>query len=194
MLDFEPVRRKEKSLSDLAAGLGREDLAGLTREMVETQLGLLEGVEDADVTFVPEDPEANDAYADDSADVDLAWTLGHVVVHETASSEEAAAHALTLARGLVPEGRSRYEIPWAEATTIEFCRARLRESLRMRLAMLDAWPDPPHLETLYVAAEGATPRNAVARFLSGLMHDDSHVEQMRKVVAQARAARALSAG
>lgn len=193
MLDFEPVRRKEKTLTDLAAGLTREDLARLTREMVVIQLGLLEGVEDADVVFVPDDPDANDTFAADAADVDLAWTLGHVVVHETASSEEAAAHALMLARGLVPHERSRYEVPWQQAATVSFCRARLEESLRMRLAMLDAWPDEPHLETLYVAVEGAPGRNAVARFLSGLMHDDSHVGQMRKIAAQARAARGVAA-
>jgi|SRR5579871_5750471 len=193
MLDFEPVRRKEKTLADLAQGLGRDDLARLTREMVDTQLGLLEGVEDDDVVFVPDDPEANDTFAADAADVDLAWTLGHVVVHEAASSEEAAAHALSLARGVVPHERSRYEVPWEEARTVDFCRARLRESLRMRLAMLDAWPDQPHLETLYVAAEGVPGRNAIARFLGGLMHDDSHLEQMRKVAAQARAARGVAA-
>ncbi len=193
MLDFEPVRRKQKSLSDLARGLTRADLGDLTREMVEAQLEVLEGVEDADVVFVPEDPEADDTFADDAADINLAWTLGHVVVHQTASSEEAAAHALTLARGVVPHERSRYEVPWREATTVAYCRARLRESLRMRLAMLEAWPEQPHLETVYVAAEGAKPRNAVERFLSGLVHDDAHLQQMRKIVAQARVARGVAA-
>lgn len=192
MLDFEPVRRKEKTIADLAEGLTRDDLVRLTREMVELELSLLESAEDADVTLVPDDPDANDTFAADTADVNLPWTLGHVVMHATASSEEAAAHALSLARGVEPHERSRYEVPWAQATTVEFCRARLRESLRMRLAMLEAWPDPPHLETVYVAVEGATPRNAVERFLSGLSHDDSHLEQLRKVAAQARAARGVA--
>ena len=191
MLDFGPVRRKEKSLSDLAQGLTRDDLVRLTREMVETQLQLLEGVEDADVTFVPSDPEANDTYAARPEDVELAWTLGHVILHTTASSEEAAAHALSLARGVEPHERSRYEVPWHDVTTVRSLRDRLRESLRMRLAMLDAWPDQPHLETLYVPAEGVPGRNAVTRVVSGLSHDDAHLEQIRKVADQARAARGV---
>lgn len=180
MLDFGPVRRKEKTLMDLARGLGREDLARLTREMVEVQLATLEGLVDEDVTFVPEDPDANDTFAASAEDVGLAWTYGHVAVHAAASSEEAAALALTLARGCEVNGRSRYEPPWQEVRTVDYCRRRLEESLRMRLAMLDAWPDPPHLDNL--DAQG---RNAVARFLAGLSHDDSHVEQLRKIAAQA---------
>ena len=191
MLDFGPVRRKEKTLSDLAKGLGREDLVRLTREMVDAQLQLLEGVEDADVTFVPSDPEANDTFAANPEDVELAWTLGHVVLHATASSEEATAHALSLARGVEPHERARYEVPWPEATTVAFLRERLRESLRMRLAMLEAWPDQPHLETRYVPAEGIPGRNAVERVVSGLSHDDSHLEQIRKVAEQAGAARGV---
>jgi hypothetical protein len=192
MLDFGPVRRKEKTLADLAEGLGRDDLVALTREMVGLQLQLLEGVEDADVTHVPDDPEANDTFAANPDDTQLAWTLGHVVVHAAASSEEAAAHALSLARGVEPHERSRYEVPWEKATTAEFLRERLRESLRMRLSMLDAWPDEPHLETVYVAAEGIPPRNAIARFLGGLSHDDSHLDQIRKVAEQARSARGVA--
>ena len=169
---------------DLAQGLGRDDLARLTREMVEVQMKTLEGLRDEDVTFVPEDPEANDTFAADPKDAALAWTYGHVVLHTTASSEEAAAIALTLARGCEVHGRSRYEGPWEEATAVETCRRRFEESLRMRLAMLEAWPDRPHLDNLNDRGQ-----NAVARFLGGLSHDDSHVEQLRKVAAQARARR-----
>ena len=172
---------------DLAQGLGHDDLARLTREMVELDLATLEGLVDEDVTFVPEDPEANDTFAAHPEDEKLAWTYGHVVVHAAASSEEAAALALTLARGCEVQGRSRYEVPWEEVRTVEFCRQRLEESLRMRLAMLEAWPDPPHLDNL--DAQG---RNAVARFLAGLSHDDSHVGQLRKIAAQARAARGVA--
>lgn len=173
---------------ELAEGLDREHLARLTNEMIDRELELIEGITDDDVVFVPDDPEANDTFAADPEDVKLAWTLGHLVVHVTASSEEAAAHALTLARGLVPEGRSRYEVPWQEATTAEFLRRRLEESRRMRLAMLGAWPDPPHLETVYKAYPDRPGNNAVARFIGGLAHDDSHLEQIRKIVLQARSA------
>lgn len=175
---------------DLAEGLERSDLVDLTNEMIDCQLALLEGVEDADVVFVPEDADANDTFADDPTLVGLAWTLGHVVVHSTASSEEAAAHALTLARGLEPHERSRYEVPWEQATTAGFLRRRLEESRRMRLAMLEAWPDQPHLDTLYRYRPESAGSNAIARFLGGLSHDDSHLEQIRKIVRQARSVRA----
>ena len=188
MIDFEPVRRKEKTIQDLAAGLDRRQLAQLTNEMIDHQLALIEAAEDPDATFVPVDEAANDTFASEESEVNLAWTLGHVIVHATASSEEAAAHALTLARGLEVRGRSRYEIPWEEATTAEFMRKRLEESRRMRLAMLDAWPNPPHLDVLYKPYEDRPPYNAVSRFLGGLYHDDSHLEQIEKVLAQARAA------
>jgi hypothetical protein len=192
VIDFEPMRRREKSLQDLAEGLTREDLSKLTQEMCAQQLALIEDAKDEDVAFVPDDPEANDTFASQAEDVGLSWTLGHVVVHATASSEESAALALLLARGLSVEGRSRYEVPWQEATTAEFLRHRIQESLRMRLSMLAAWPDQPHLENFYAPYEGRPPMNAMGRFLGGLAHDDSHIEQIRKIMAQARQRRAAA--
>jgi hypothetical protein len=189
VIDFSPVRRKEKTLQDLAEGLTRDDLVRLTNEMWDHYLNLIARAEDPDVPFVPEDPEANDTYAARAEDVGLAWTLGHVIVHGAASSEEAAAHALTLARGVEVAGRSRYEVPWEGVTTASFIRKRIEETRRMQLAMLAAWPDEPHLDVTYTAREGATPVNAIGRFLGGLSHADSHREQVTKVLAQARAAR-----
>jgi hypothetical protein len=190
VIDFEPYRRKEKTLQDLAEGLVRDDLARLTNEMCDLQLELIRGAEDPDVTFVPDDPDAYDAFASSADEESIAWTLGHVIVHATASSEEAAAHALTLARGLEVQGRSRYEVLWRQATTATFLRARIEESRRMRLAMLEAWPDEPHLEVFYQSSPKRPPVNAVGRFLGGLAHDDSHLEQIAKVLAQAQAVRA----
>ena len=184
------MRRREKSLQDLAEGLTREDLSKLTQEMCARELALIEDAKDEDVAFVPDDPEANDTFASQAEDVGLSWTLGHVVVHATASSEESAALALVLARGLPVEGRSRYEVPWQEATTIEFLRNRIQESMRMRLSMLAAWPDQPQLENFYAPYEGRPPMNATGRFLGGLAHDDSHLEQIRKIMVQARQRRA----
>ncbi|HZV48408.1 MAG TPA: DinB family protein [Candidatus Dormibacteraeota bacterium] len=191
MIDFSPVRTHEKTLQQLAdeLGLGKDDLARLAAEMCDTMLELVAEAEDPDVTFVPEDPEAHDRFAATSEEVNLPWTLGHVIVHATASAEESAALALTLARGVPVRERSRYEVPWQEVTTAEAMRHRLRESRRMQLAMLDAWPDRPHLEVTYRYREGAPPVNAVGRFLMGLAHSDSHLEQIRNVLAQARAAR-----
>jgi len=186
VIDFEPVHRREVSLQDLAAGLSREDLGAMTREMCAKQLDLIHAVEDADVVFVPDDPEASDKFAARAEDVGLSWTLGHVVVHATASSEESAALALTLARGLPVEGRSRYEVPWQSATTAAFLRHRIQESLRMRLAMLDAWPEEPHLDNFYTPYAGRPSMNAIGRFLGGLAHDDSHLEQISKIAVQAR--------
>ncbi|HXB04010.1 MAG TPA: DinB family protein [Candidatus Acidoferrum sp.] len=192
MIDFGPLRRKEVSLQDLAAGLGQDDLARLTREMCIAQLSAIEDATDPDVVMVPDDPEANDTFASNTEDVGLSWTLGHVVVHTTASSEESAALALTLARGLPVEGRSRYEVPWEQARTVAFIRHRIEESLRMRLAMLAAWPDGPDLDNFYAPYEGRPPMNALGRFIGGLAHDDSHLEQLRKIMVQARSRRAAA--
>jgi hypothetical protein len=190
VIDFSPVRSKERTLQDLAEGLTRDDLVRLANEMCDIFHELISDAQDPDVTFVPSDPDAKDTFAARAEDVDLAWTLGHVIVHWTASSEEAAAHALTLARGVEVTGRSRWEVDWPEATTVSFLRDRIEESRRMQLAMLDAWPGQVHLDVTYTAREGATPVNAIGRFLGGLSHADSHREQVSKISAQASAARA----
>jgi DinB family protein len=190
VLDFTPVRHREQTMSQLVAGLTPDDLRRLTNEMIDTQLGLIAESVDADVTHVPDDPVANDPAAATEEEVHISWTLGHLVVHATASSEEAAAIAAELARG-VPHrgGRSRSEVHWTTVTTIAQCRARLEESRRMRLASLDMWPDQPYLDNTYVPREGADPVNAMIRFVNGLSHDDSHLAQIADVARQARAAR-----
>jgi hypothetical protein len=191
VIDFEPMRRKEVSLQELSEGLSREDLANLTQKMCEEQLVLIADAEDEDFVFVPSDPDANDTFAASAEDVGLSWTLGHVIVHATASSEESAALALVLARGLPVEGRSRYEVPWEDARTADFLRHRIQESLRMRLSMLAAWPDKPHLDNFYTPYKDRPAMNAMGRFLGGLAHDDSHLGQIRKIMAQARQRRAV---
>jgi hypothetical protein len=125
MLNFNKVRNKEISINALCRELTVEDLHRLTDEMIDHQLELIADADDADVVFVPLDPEAYDTYADQESVVNLAWTLGHVIVHVTASSEESAAQAANLARGVVVEGRMRYEIPWETVATIEQVRQRL---------------------------------------------------------------------
>jgi hypothetical protein len=193
VIDFSPVRSKEKTLQELAEGLTRDDLVRLANEMCDIFEELIAEAEDPDVTFVPQDPDARDTFAARPEDVELAWTLGHVIVHWTASSEEAAAHALTLARGVEITGRSRWEVDWPEATTVQFLRDRIEESRRMQLAMLEAWPSRVHLDVTYTAREGANPVNAVGRFLGGLSHADSHRGQVTNVLGQAKAARAETA-
>ena len=189
MLDFNAVRNKEKSWDELTADLSKDDLRDLTNEMVDTMLALIRDCTDADVLFEPDDPEAHDSYAADEKDIDLAWTLGHVIVHTTASAEESAFLAAELARGVAHHGRSRSEVPWQTVTTIARCRQRLEESRRMRMATLDVWPDEPYLDTYYQWKEDGPKINAVLRFVFGLSHDDSHLDQIAGIVDQAKAAR-----
>jgi hypothetical protein len=192
MLDFTPVREKRITLIELAEGMTRANLRGLTNEMIDTQLKLIADCCDAHVIFIPQDPEADDPFAANAEDVSLAWTLGHVIVHITASSEEAGAIAAELARGVEFHGRSRYETPWQTMTTIEGCRQRLEESRRIRLASLEMWPNQPHLEIEYQSRPGAPRMNASARYLYGLMHDDDHLEQIAKIITQAQRAQAIA--
>ena len=189
MLDFKPVREKHITLNELASNLSKQDLRDLTTSMIETQQKLIANCSDADVVFVPEDPLAEDPFAEKLEDVDLAWTLGHVIVHITASSEEAAAIAAELARGVSYHGRSRYETPWQSVNTIEQCHDRLIESQKIRLASLEMWPDQPHLENEYKSRPSAPAMNATTRFIYGLMHDDDHLEQISKISRQAHRAR-----
>jgi hypothetical protein len=191
MLDLTPIREGKLTTREFVERerLGKGDLPKFTNEMIDRMLELIADATDADVTFVPSDPGAHDSYASNPEDVDLAWTLGHVIVHVTASSEEAAFLAAEVARG-VPwrGGRARYEVPWQRVTTIQQCRERLEESRRMRLASLELWPDPPHLDNVYEPRPGLM-HNCISRFVSGLVHDDSHLGQIEKIAAQARQAR-----
>ena len=192
MLDFAAVKEKQITFQELVADLGKEDLVRLTNEMVDKMLAQIEDCQDADVVMAPDDPAADDTFAANSADAHLPWTLGHVIVHVTASSEESAALAAELARGVEMHGRSRSEVPWETVTTVAQCRHRLEESRRMRLASLDMWPEPPYLENKYVPWPKLGEINAVGRFVLGLRHDWDHLNQIDDIVRQARAARSLA--
>lgn len=189
MLDFGPVRRREVRLAAYAEQqqIDREALVQFSNEMIDALLDQIAGIKDSDVTFVPVDPDAEDPYAENPEDVHVGWTLGHVIAHTTASSEECCAHAATLARGVEPCGRNRYEVPWQEIRTVADVRARLEESRRMRLAYLNAWPDQPHLDTTY--APYKSPQNCIVRVLAGLFHEQGHLDQIRDIIRQSQAAR-----
>jgi hypothetical protein len=189
MLNFAALRKGEIAYEELVADLTRDDLIDLTNEMIDDVLKLIADCTDADVVFVPEDPDAYDPYAENKEDEDLAWTLGHVIVHITSSSEESAALAAELARGVEFSGRSRYETPWQTVTTIAQCRQRLEESRRMRLASLEMWPDEPKLDNTYAPWEGAEPVGPIGRFVYGLLHAYDHLEQIAEIVRQAQATR-----
>jgi hypothetical protein len=192
MLNFQAVRNKEISLVQFLADLTltRDDLRNLTNEMVDAMLALIATCDDADVTFEPDDPQKHDKYAAKPEEADLAWNLGHVIVHTTASSEESAALAAEMARGVAHHGRSRSEVPWKQIKTIAACRQRLEESRRIRLASLEMWPQAAHLEMEYEAWPNGPRINTLGRFVFGLMHDDDHLGQIREIVRQSHAAKA----
>lgn len=186
------MRDQGKSVQEIGDALSVQDLKDLTNASIDEMLASIEGCTDHDVTFVPHDPDAHDSAAADPADEGLAWTLGHVIVHATASGEEYGFTGTQLARGVPFMDRPRYEVPWQEMRTIDQCRHRLEESRRMRLAMLDVWPGEPHLDVTYSPSPRMGEINAKAAFLRGLMHDASHQDQIREIVRQAKAARGSS--
>ena len=175
------------ALPAITDGLTVDDLRKLTNEMIDLMLNMIKDCTDKDVTFEPSDPDAYDSAAATEDELRISWTLGHVIVHATASSEEAASIASELARGVEWHGRSRSEVPWRTVTTIEQCRHRLEESRRMRLASLDTWPDQPHFDNTYTPRPDVPPINCVRRFLNGLRHDDSHLGQIERIVLEAKA-------
>lgn len=185
-LDFAAVRAGRLSYADLARDVDHARLRRETNELFDQVEAIAAGATDREVVFVPEDPEANDR-ASASEEADLPWTLGHVVVHMTASWEEAAALGATLARGVPVEGRSRYETPWETIRTAAQVRDRLAESRRMCNAFLDAWPDAPHLDLTVTRIERLGPLNATGQHLLGLFHGDSHLDQLREILRQSRA-------
>ncbi len=189
MLDFSLVRKNQMTLGQLVADLTVDDLRDLTNEMIDHQLALIADCDDADVVFAPVDAAADDKYAAEATETHVAWTLGHVIVHVTASSEEKAFLAAEQARGIDREGRTRYETHWTSVTTIAAVRERLEESRRMRLATLDVWPDAPHLELTITYRWLRGPMNAAARYCMGLLHDDDHLGQIADIVRQAHTAR-----
>lgn len=193
MLSFEDVERKPEALEEYTRTLTPGDLRRLTDEMIDKILGLISDCQDADVVFAPSDPEAHDSFAATPEEVTMPWTLGHVIVHMTASSEESAALATELARGVRQHGRSRYEVPWQQVTSIGQCRARLEESRRMRIASLEMWPHEPHLDNTSAFIPEWPKLNAVSRFLVGLMHDQEHLGQIADIVRQAKKARGAPA-
>ena len=189
MLNFQAVRDNKMSMNDLVANLNKDDLKKLTNEMIDKILDLIAECEDEDVQFLPDDPDAYDPFAEEEKDVNLAWTLGHVIVHLNASNEESAALASELARGVEYHGRSRSEVPFELIRTVDDCRQRLEESRRICLASLNMWPDEPHLENYYQSRPEAPRINAIGRYVYGLFHADSHLAQIRSIVRQAKASR-----
>jgi len=131
MLDFASLKSQSITIADLAADLTPHDLHDLTNEMIDTILHLIDGCTDHDVTFTPNDPNAHDHAAATPEELHIPWTLAHLIVHTTASAEEAAFLAAEMARGVLRDGRSRHETHWTTITTLDQCLDRLAESRRI---------------------------------------------------------------
>lgn len=190
MLNFAEIFADEYGTVRLR-NLTVDDLHRLTDEMIDLMLNITADATDDDVVFEPVDPRANDPYGK-AEEANMPWTLGHVIVHVTASSEESAALATNLARGVPVEGRSRFEVPWETMRSAVQMRERLEESRRMRHAFLDAWPRKPNLDLTYTYIPRLGPLNAISRFVLGLSHDNAHLDQLRDIMQQARDARGAS--
>jgi hypothetical protein len=191
MRDFTPVNTNAVPMARFIDDWNPapDELARLTDASIDRFLALLATASDADIDFVPDDPEADDGAAADSADRGLAWTVAHNIVHATASGDEYAAVAADLARGVDFHGRPRFETPWQSVTTVEQCRRRLEESRRIRLASLRMWPNRPDLSRGYAPWRRSGWVNAQGIFVWGLAHDQGHHAQVERILQQAHAAR-----
>ena len=194
MIDFKHLRENEIKLIDYVEqeNITRDDLKQYTDESIDYLLSLVDGLTDADIAFEPVDEEAHDPYAVEGEE-NIGWTLGHLIAHVTASSEEGAAHSSLLARGIPTKERPRYETPWKEMDSVKKVVQRLEESRRMRHAYLETWPDTPHLDVYRDVSPRFIERvgnmNAPAAFLFGLSHEVGHYDQMKEVREQALKAR-----
>lgn len=193
-IDFQPVDNNEIILHEFAQQFSVQDLREATHASIDHILRIIDGLSDTQVTFVPYDPEANDPHASPEEQY-VGWTLAHLAVHVTASSEEYATYSSFLARGIPygPEPRLRYETHWTELTTAAQVIQRLEESRRMRIAYLDAWPDTPHFDVYREITDGYREKfgeqNAKSSFLLGLWHEVGHHAQIAEVARQAREAK-----
>ncbi len=190
-IDFSPVENGEVTLFEFAQRFTRDDLRAATNASIDTLLDIIKDMNDVQVVFMPHDPHANDPHAVPGEE-HIGWSLAHLVVHVTASSEEGAAHSSVIARGIPypSEPRLRHETHWKSVMTKAECIQRLEESRRMRLAFLDTWPDQPHLDIYREVSPRFIERNgrmnAPVAFLSGLRHEIGHHAQFREAARQAR--------
>lgn len=191
MLDYKELKPGTEEFRRKVSALTIKDLRIQSNEMIDYILDLISDCDDSDVTFVPKDPQAYDSAAAAAEEVTMPWTLGHVIVHITASSEESAALAAELARGVADRGgRSRSEVHWTTIKKIQQCRRRLEESRRMRLGSLNMWPDKPDDKNVAELKWTNETVNAYGRFLLGLIHENSHLKQIEDIVTQSKASTA----
>lgn len=193
LIDFTPVAEGSVRFDEFANRFTVSELAAATNASIDLLLDIIHDLDDAEIVFIPDDPLANDPYAAED-EQHIGWSLAHVIVHVTASSEEDAAYSSILARGIPypREPRLRFETPWRTVTTKAQAVQRLEESRRIRLSYLQSWPDTPHLDVYREVSERFQERfgvqNAKAAFLMGLRHESNHYDQCREAARQAREA------
>lgn len=182
-VDFEAIRAGKTTYAEQVKGITYKDLYNLTDQLFQKINTLTTGLDDKSTTFIPDDPEASEGDG-------KGWNIAHILVHLTASLEEAAATAVTLARGVaLNEGqRLRYETPWETVTTAAQVKARLSESARMCKSLLDAWPDQPHMDVTVLRVPFFGPMNAIGAYMLGIGHAEMHYEQIARAVRQAKEA------
>jgi len=167
------------TFAEVLEGIDYKEFPGVAEELYNEIETIIAGASDGAVSFTPKDPALQDPG-------EAGWTLGHVIVHLTAGLEELSAMAAMQARGVSPEGRLRYEIPWETVTTAAQVNHRMTESRRIVKAFFGGWPDEPHFETTRVAIPQLGPMNCNATFMLGLMHTKGHLEQLREIMGQAK--------
>lgn len=184
MIDFTAIFNGQQKIGELAVDVTLDELKAATTQQIDEMVSLIRHLSDAQVAFVAADPAAEGG---------IGWTVGHLIAHVTASSEENAAVSSILARGIdYPfEPRLRSEVDWTTLTTTAACLQRLEESRRIRQGYLSAWPDQPRLDTHRELpagfAERVGPMNAVGAALLGLVHEAGQFAQLREIITQAQA-------
>jgi hypothetical protein len=192
-IDFSPVHNKQVVIGVYGRQFSVDQMREASDDSINVLLDIIGDTTDAEIAFLPHDPNANDPHAKPGEE-HIGWTLGHLVAHVTATSEECAAIASILARG-VPYGkepRLRYETPWETITTREQAVKRLEESRRMRHGYLATFPEHPHYDNERTLPDSLVEHwgvlNAQGQFLLGLVHETEHHAQFREVKRQAREA------
>jgi len=194
-IDFSPVWDKQILLGAFAQQFSVDALKNAVNASIDLLRSMVDQADNAMITFDPLDALADDPDAIEGEEK-IGWSLGHLVVHVTATSEESAAIASILARGVAygKEPRLRYETEWKTITTQAQAIQRLEESRRIRLGYLATFPDQPFFENIREMSERAHELwgdlNAKGQYMLGLYHEWQHYEQFRDVLNQAQAARA----
>jgi hypothetical protein len=181
--DFSAIFTGKSTYTEIVAAYDRNDLIQLTQDYYGEISEIISGATDDAIVAVPFDPALKD-----QSEGEGAWTIGHIVAHLTATTEESASLASALARGaeFADDLRLRAEVAWETLQTAEQVSARLAESQRMSLAFLDTWPDAPNLTRTMDFIPQFGPMNAVGRYMLGLFHASMHLDQLREIMRQMR--------